>query len=256
MHAAPNNALPLALSAWGLSLDPHNKLAASLTTINRSPPLLRIANFLTASQCDALIALQAAATSESDLYLNYRVNRELSSSAISREAARLIAEFPLARDALRPSMRSGFRAQIPPDAPQLRPVLRAVSDALGFAGRDFVFAEGQWIRPTRRTVVVRDQTTVQYRVGEGVAPHVDGKDLTVLVCLHAPEDGGRTVFPEDGVAVKPEKGAAIVYRSKDALLHFAEPVHAGTKWVMQLLIDYNVRPDEIDVDYQTGTVFS
>lgn len=92
---------------------------------------------------------------------------------------------------------------------------------------------------------MRDQTTVRYDVGEGVAPHVDGNDATLLVCLQAPEGGGRTVFPEEGVAVKPVQGAAIVYESKRGMLHFAEAVTMGRKWVLQLLIDFRIRADDI-----------
>ena len=94
---------------------------------------------------------------------------------------------------------------------------------------------GNWclrVRGRDRTderVVVRDQTTVRYEVGEGVAPHVDGKHVTVLICLEEPLSGGRTVFPDDGIAVAPKKGCAFVYRSCGELVHFAEAV--GTKWV-------------------------
>lgn len=256
MRAPPDKALNVALRDWGLTIDPSDRFTRHITAVHTRPPLLRVANFLTSAQCDALVALQTTASAESDLYLNYRVNRQLAAAAVSDEAAQLIARYPIARETLSPTMRSGFRAQVPPDADELRPVLDSVRDVLGFGARRFVFAEGMWVRPNTRSVVVRDQTTVRYDVGEGVAPHVDGKDVTVLVCLQEPDQGGRTVFPEEGLAIKPEKGAALVYESKQGLLHFAEAVGKGRKWVLQLLIDFRVRRDEMDVDYESGSVFS
>lgn len=243
------------LQSWGVTIDPSDTFGSRISPVSIDPPLLRIENFLTDAQCDALIALQDGATDESDLYLNYRVNKEVNSSAASTEAEKLIEEFSSSQSTLDASMRSGFRAQIPPESPELVPVMERTRALLGFEDREFVFEEGIWRRPNRRTVMVRDQTTVRYNVGEGVAPHVDGNDVTVLICLKQPEQGGRTVFPEDGLAVVPMHGAAIVYRSKKELLHFAEAVTQGQKWVLQLLIDFHVRDDEPDVDFATGKVF-
>ena len=110
-----------------------------------------------------------------------------------------------------------------------------------------MFEEGAWIRPNSKHVVVRDQTTVWYRQGEGVPPHVDGKDVTVLICLQHPEKGGATVFPEDGLKVPLRRGDCLVYRSKEQLLHYAEAVEQGEKWVLQLLIDCRIRPDEVEL---------
>ena len=57
---------------------------------------------------------------------------------------------------------------------RLRPKLL---NLLGLEARDgpLKFADGAWIRPDRRSVVIRDQTCVHYKPGEGVAPHVDGE---------------------------------------------------------------------------------
>ena len=67
---------------------------------------------------------------------------------------------------------------------------------------------------------------VKYGLNDGVPPHVDGKDATLLIYLNTvPEgSGGRTVFPEDGLAVPPISGTALLYKSKTELLHFSEPV--------------------------------
>lgn len=256
MRLPSNRRLQEAVSEWGLTIDAADRFGSGITALSTDPPLLRVENFLSAGECAALVALQRARTDESDLYLNYRVNREVGAAAASNEAAGLISEFSAARATLDASMRSGLRCQVAPDAPALQPVLRQASALMGFSGREFVFAEGMWRRPSRRSVVVRDQTTVKYDIGEGVAPHVDGHDATVLVCLQEPKKGGRTVFPEASIAVEPVVGAALVYRSKKGLLHFAEAVEEGQKWVLQLLIDFRVRGDEPDVDFGTGTVFS
>lgn len=243
------------LSKLGLTIDPHDEFGPHISALCTNPPLLRVSNFLNASQCAALIKLQSDVTTESDLYLNYRVNQQVTSTTRSAEAAKLIDEFSASRASLTSSMRSGFRAQISPTAIEMQPVLKRTKELLGFSGREFVFEENMWRRPNGRSVVVRDQTTVKYEVGEGVAPHVDGKDVTVLICLEAAEEGGRTVFPEEGLAVKGEVGSAIIYQSKKGMLHFGEAVEKGRKWVLQLLIDFQVRHDELDIDYSTGMVY-
>jgi len=100
---------------------------------------------------------------------------------------------------------------------------------MGLEGRSFFFEEGAWERPTPRRIIIRDQTMVKYGPNDGVPPHVDGKDATLLIYLNTvPEgSGGRTVFPEDGLAVPPTQGTALLYRSKTELLHFSEPVEDG-----------------------------
>ena len=93
-----------------------------------------------------------------------------------------------------------------------------------------------------------------------VAPHVDGKDATLLVYLNTVErgKGGRTVFPEDGLAFPPEGGNALLYDSRLDLLHYAEPVAEGhEKWILQLLIDHRLPPGHEHmplVDWDTGMV--
>ena len=50
----------------------------------------------------------------------------------------------------------------------------------------------------------------------------------------------------------PRKGTALFYSSKKELLHYAERVRAGEKWIMQLLIDFKVKPGELAIDHRTG----
>ena len=80
---------------------------------------------------------------------------------------------------------------------------------LGLSHRNYRFKEELYYRPDRATVIVRDATVVRYREGEGVAPHVDGKDATLLVYLNTCRGGGHTVFPEDGLAFPPRQGGAL-----------------------------------------------
>jgi prolyl 4-hydroxylase len=62
---------------------------------------------------------------------------------------------------------------------------------------------------------------------------------TMVMYLNDVEDGGETVFPEIGLSVSPQKGAAVYFaycntRSQvDPLtLHGGAPVVAGAKWIM------------------------
>ena len=84
------------------------------------------------------------------------------------------------------------------------------------------FAADAWVNPNKNRVMVRDQTTVHYRQGEGVPPHVDGNHATLLVYLNDMEEGsgGRTIFPEAGIASIPKRGVALLYCSRgQRLLH-------------------------------------
>lgn len=240
---------------WGLSIDSSRHHASSLSLLHCRPSLLRHSSLLSASECEDLIQTQCHNTDESSLYLNYRVNTEVSTNTHSTEAAALIAT-TVADSGLQAGQKSGFRTAVSPDHPVLlNSLLPRLSELLGFGERKWVFEEGAWVRPNNGQVVVRDVTTVHYKVGEGVAPHVDGKDLTVLVCLQEPQKGGETAFQNEDVDVRQQVGAGIVYSSKKNMTHFARPVVHGEKWVLQLLIDYKVRADEArGVDFATGSV--
>lgn len=292
---------PAAVDAWGLRpavLDAADEFYGRATPLNADPPVFAIDDFLSAAECAAVITLakqqRLAGTGESDLYLNYRVNREVESAAgggaasvRSAEAQKLIEEQQLSEADISASMPSGFRVHMgafadalalgdpeappgaadagadagAPDAAALGAALGArVLRLIGLPKRRLRVAEGIWVKPDRRYVVVRDVTVVHYREGEGVAPHVDGKDATVLVYLNSvPEgSGGRTVFVEDGFASRPRAGRALIYGSKHDLLHYSEAISGGEKWVMQLLIDFK-HADTGDgpyVDFATGQVIS
>lgn len=70
--------------------------------------------------------------------------------------------------------------------------------------------------------------------------------------------GGRTVFPEDDFANTPVEGSALLYRSKEELLHYSEAMTGShEKWVMQLLLDYNhnYQPGDTITCFRTGTSY-
>ena len=233
-------------------------------------PIIVLPNFLSCDECNDIIELGTELESKgvvADLYLNHRVNRDIAAGNSSAEALALILEQNLSEEELAADSPSGFRAALPPSVllsgapvPQntprgypLSPPANSIGERilrlLGCEDRKLAFLDDLWVNPTKDRVMIRDQTTVHYRSGEGVPPHVDGNHATVLVYLNDLEagDGGRTIFPEAGIASIPRKGTALMYCSRgQKLLHFAERVKGNKeKWVMQLLIDHNYRKDTI-----------
>mmetsp|Transcript_1283 Transcript_1283/g.2698 ORF Transcript_1283/g.2698 Transcript_1283/m.2698 type:complete len:314 (+) Transcript_1283:1151-2092(+) len=269
----PRSILTEQLQQWGLQCPVKTgEEFDHAFALHINPLIMCVPNFLNKSECEAIIAMQMAKEgqdgTESDLYLNYRVNQELSTSApsssvssVSTEAASLIHGENLDPSELDAGSKSGFRTQVNPDAEVIQTViLPRIMRLLGMAHtRHAVFEEGVWVRPNARTLLVRDQTTVHYRLGEGVAPHVDGKDATLLIYLtsaSSPQAGGATTFPDIPLRVPPVQGMALLYESRgNQLLHYAERVKAGEKWVMQLLLDFRYKPDDIQIDYRTGQLF-
>jgi hypothetical protein len=227
---------------------------------DETPPILELPNFLTSAECSVIQgwATQAieSGADECDDYLNYRVNKEIEETGETSEGRTLIDEHSLEECELSAKNKGGFRVRL--DEQFVRGLLRnRILGVLGMNNREFVFEEGAWIRPTPKSVVVRDQTVVFYAEGNGVPPHVDGRDATLLVYLSdVPEGvGGRTVFPEDGFSQTPVKGTALLYRSKEELLHYSEAMTPNNeKWIMQLLLDFNhdYRPGDTVVNFQTG----
>lgn len=249
--AASSDVMDAVGVAWGLAPATH---AFDISLQHEAPPLLRVRHFLTDAECDAIVA--AASGDDVEVcteYLNHRVNageEAGDSSGYDEAAASAALEWS-------DGATSGLRVRAP--ASVVETVAPRVLDLLGLEGRGFRVADQLYYRPDRATVLVRDATVVRYRGGEGVAPHVDGKDATVLVYLNTVEGGGgRTVFPEDGLAFSPVKGDALVYDSRDDLLHFAEPVLNGReKWILQLLVDHRLPPGGDTaplVDWETGKI--
>ena len=220
------------------------------------PPslVLQIPDFLTPAECEQLIASGeevAARGEECSEYLNARVNNEVQEDGASSEAKALIEECDAS---MSDEAGGGFRVRLPEE--EIREILEEkVSFVMGLEERKFFFEEGAWERPTPRRILIRDQTMVRYGSNDGVPPHVDGKDATLLIYLNSVQRGGRTVFPEDGLAVPPTRGTALLYQSKTEMLHYSEPVKDGSvKYILQLLIDWRhdfKKGDKI-VDFRTG----
>jgi len=155
--------------------------------LNHDHPILEIPNFLSPEECRflrdwAFHAIENGAD-ECDDYLNYRVNQEVDASGASKEGRALLADISVAQESLSAENKGGFRVRL--DTKLIEDMLKTrILTLLDMPGRNFVFEEGQWIRPDPRSVVIRDQTVVLYRQGDGVPPHVDGKDGTLLVYLN------------------------------------------------------------------------
>jgi predicted 2-oxoglutarate/Fe(II)-dependent dioxygenase YbiX len=78
---------------------------------------------------------------------------------------------------------------------------------------------------------------VRYRPGGGYVDHRDSpargatpRVLSVVCYLNGDVEGGATVFPGAVVEMQPEAGIALVFPPE--VLHRAEPVIAGTKYVL------------------------
>lgn len=249
----------LARSAWEGKEPAIEKF--DMQIVHESPPMFRIPDFLTPGECDALIKAAIENSEEATEYLNARVNSEVTGASRIPELATGYSE-EASNEAVEWSggATSGMRRRLPREA--LRALDERVLGMLGevATGRQLKMVLDQiYIRPDERTVIIRDATVVHYKAGEGVAPHVDGKDATLLCYLNdMPEGaGGRTVFPEVNIASTPKRGDALLYDSRKDLLHFAEPVAEGhEKWIMQLLIDFKFvkQAGGMHVDFTTGAV--
>jgi len=229
----------------------------NMQVVHQSPPIFRLPSFLSPEECDAIIKAAVETGEEATNYLNARVNSEVKGldkpdKGYSQEAANEAVEWSAGAT-------SGMRRRLSRETLQMLDdrVIAMLGEVA--EGRQIEMVEPIYVRPDARTVIVRDATVVHYLAGEGVAPHVDGKDATLLCYLNdVPEGaGGRTVFSEVGVASVPSRGDALLYDSRKELLHYAEPVKDGyEKWVMQLLIDfkYVAQPGGMHVDFKTGQV--
>lgn len=150
------------------------------------PPILELPNFLSPQECRTIrewakFAIENGAD-ECDEYLNYRVNKEVDAGGSSAEGQALIEECELADATLSAKNKGGFRIRL--DNRLVEGMLKErLLDVLDMPSRGLVFEEGAWIRPTPRSLIIRDQTVVFYAGGDGVPPHVDGKDGTLLVYL-------------------------------------------------------------------------
>jgi hypothetical protein len=273
------------LEGWGLTnLQLSEFPDARMVLRDPQPPMVAIPNFLSPSECDEIIELakeQQRQGREATDYLNYRVNKEVSEEGVSSEAANLLvaedidakvkdgsaggdSDSSSSNKGLEATDTGGFRVRLVE-----RDVERLLGERLlrvmGLPERRLRFEDQIFHKADPRNVMVRDQTVVHYLPGDGVPPHVDGKDATLLVYLSDPPTGGggRTVFPDhpaealqealpdwpkgmdplDGaddtggnggagaafkcLAVPPQRGSALLYWSDNELLHYSERVGAA-----------------------------
>ena len=184
----------------------------NMEVVHQNPAVFRIPGLLSPDECDALIEDAVRNSEEATEYLNARVNNEVqggdsdAGSGYSEEAANQAMQWS-------GGATSGMRLRLSESSLRLieERVLALLGDAV--TGRQLKMVRDQiWVRPDDRTVIVRDATVVHYKAGEGVAPHVDGKDATLLCYLNDVPvgGGGRTVFPEVNVASVPTKGNALL----------------------------------------------
>mmetsp|Transcript_47378 Transcript_47378/g.95463 ORF Transcript_47378/g.95463 Transcript_47378/m.95463 type:complete len:361 (+) Transcript_47378:150-1232(+) len=276
------------LEDWGLtSLQLSAIPGAKMVLSHPDPPMVALPNFLTNAECDEIIALakeQQSQGREATDYLNHRVNKEISEQGRSDEAASLLVaegidEKVTANKGLEATDTGGFRVRLI-EADVERMLGERLLRVMGLEERRFRFESQFFVQADPRTVMVRDQTVVHYENGDGVPPHVDGKDATLLVYLSDPPSGGggRTVFPDypplpseafpewpkgkppvsgadedpqedfSCLAFAPKKGAALLYWSDKELLHYSERVGeappqtpSSEKQILQLLLDFNYR---------------
>lgn len=97
----------------------------------------------------------------------------------------------------------------------------------------------------------------RYDRSDYVALHVDARvpveadvrsDLTLIVYLDEGAVGGETVFPEEGVRIRPAAGTAVLFRQR--LLHGGAPVTAGSKHVLRadVACPSGRRPSRLDAE--------
>ena len=184
----------------------------NMEVVHQNPAVFRIPGLLSPDECDALIEDAVRNSEEATEYLNARVNNDVqggdrdAGSGYSEEAANQAMQWS-------GGATSGMRLRLSESSLRLidERVLALLGDAV--MGRQLKMVRDQiWVRPDDQTVIVRDATVVHYKAGEGVAPHVDGKDATLLCYLNDVPvgGGGRTVFPEVNVASVPTKGNALL----------------------------------------------
>ena len=168
-------------------------------------PIIVLPGFVTAAECSEIIRVGSELESKgivADLYLNHRVNKDLSSGNVSSEAQQLIQEQNLSEEELAADSPSGFRSPLPPSVllsgepllpssprghaifPPSNSIGQRILQLVGCEDRKISFLEDLWINPNKDCIRIRDQTTVHYRPGEGVPPHVDGNHVTILIYLN------------------------------------------------------------------------
>jgi hypothetical protein len=89
----------------------------------------------------------------------------------------------------------------------------------------------------------------RYGIGDAIDAHTDAPcliagalpaDFTLVIYLDEGAGGGETLFPADGLRVKPAAGSALLFSK--TLQHAAAEVRAGTKHVLRADVGYGPTP--------------
>ncbi|TXC69048.1 hypothetical protein FSZ31_08915 [Sphingorhabdus soli] len=178
-----------------LTSDGNPVTAAQLEQISAKPRIARIAQFLTADECDMLISLSAPMSRPAQVVDPY--------------SGRLI------HDPVRKAHSAFFGIL------SESPFVHAINRRIALASSTDV-DQGEPLQILR------------YRVGDEYRPHVDnvaGDDndrlITFLICLDDRFSGGETEFPLAGVKVRLEKGAAMMFYNCQGNQPDPLAVHAG-----------------------------
>jgi predicted 2-oxoglutarate/Fe(II)-dependent dioxygenase YbiX len=131
----------------------------------------------------------------------------------------------------RPEMRRCSERKLS-DMPRLAPVVDA---ALSRAARLAVFC---WQAPVKQAG--GETCLVRYEAGDFYEVHVDyhpdcaavKRQISLVCYLNEDFEGGRTVFPRQGLTVAPRAGRALLFPSGLTHPHGAEPVTRGTRLVL------------------------
>lgn len=200
------------LDASGTMVDAGDKWI-EVVQHRQSPSLVVFANFLSTSECDALIA-----------------------AARPRMSASLTVDIKTGGEALHPDRTSQGMFFERSENAVVQRVEARIAKALGWPVQ-----HGEGLQ------VLRYPPGAQYR------PHYDYFDpdqpgtaailkrggqrvATLIMYLFEPEEGGATVFPDVGVSVPPQRGNAVFFSYPQAhpvssTLHGGDPVIAGEKWI-------------------------
>ena len=221
-----------------------------LRVLNIDPPIFTVDDFLTKSECDALVASAEASGG-------------LAVSAIGGAA----------NENIRTSRTVALNSHGLENHPTKKAILNRAEYLLpqveGLSKKDDAFrapqaGEGKWAFELPQVA--------HYSGGEYFKAHEDGfpiavaaqkgyqRRATVLVYLNDVEKGGATRFEHLGIEVQPKKGKALVFFPSSAAcmndartLHTATPAEAGhEKWVSQLWVASSTppvpTPEELDAD--------
>ena len=181
-----------------------------MTPANYSAKLVQCIDFLGAETCDQLVGegFRSEAWRDSPVFVtdDHMLARK------TQRTARLIGEGEAGSASLNDALRS------------VRQIIEAVpivrSSGLTLSPIQFVrYPPGGFYRTHR----------------DGFVGHSEWRKLSFVVYLNDNFEGGRTMFPELGVCIDPQKGHAVVFPPHYA--HSAEAVAGGEKFILSFWLE-------------------